>query len=82
MRDPHEDIDSTNGYIEHFEIREYTEEEAHAHFDAMARFHLGISGDEFRMRWHRGDYADNPDRPGVITLALLLPMVERQEIKP
>lgn len=82
MHDPQEDTATTNGHVEHFEITEYTDEEAHAHFDAMARLFLNISGDEFRERWHRGDYDHDPDQPGVMTMALLLPLVERQEVAP
>jgi hypothetical protein len=81
MQDPVMDDATFKEYLEQIEVREYTQEEAHEYFDAMARFHLSISGDEFRKRWHRGDYDDNPDRPGVITLAMLLPMVEREEVK-
>lgn len=82
MHETHQDTATSNGHIEHFEIEEYTEEEAHSHFDAMARFHLNISGDEFRERWHRGDYDDDPDRPDVMMMAMLLPLVERQEVIP
>jgi hypothetical protein len=80
MQDPLMNDATFKEYLEQIEVREYTEEEAHEYFDAMARFHLNISGDEFRTRWHQGDYDDNPDRPGVITMAMLLPMVERQEV--
>lgn len=80
MHETHEDTTTSNGHVEHYEIREYTEEEAHAYFDEMARFHLNISGDEFRERWHRGDYDDDPDRPEVMTVAMCLPLVERRKI--
>lgn len=82
MQETHEDTTAPNGHVERYEIREYTEEEAHAHFDTMARFYLNISGDEFRERWHRGFYDDDPDRPGVMMLALSLPLVEREVVAP
>lgn len=78
----HEPADHTmsDDIVEHVEVREYSTPEALEYFDRMARFYLNISGDEFRERWHRGDYDDDPDRPGVVTMAMLLPMVERQEV--
>lgn len=79
MHDSVEEV-ASGGSVEHFEIHQYTEEEAREYFDAMARFHLNISGDEFRKRWHRGDYDDDPDRPEVMTVAMCLPMVEREVI--
>lgn len=82
MHETHEDTATSNGHVERHEIREYTDEEAHAHFDRLARYFLSISGDEFRERWHRGDYDDDPDQPGVMTLALSLPLVEREEVLP
>lgn len=81
MHDPIEDTTSSDVSIEHFEIHQYTAEEAREYFDAMAKFHLNISGDEFRKRWHRGDYDDDPDRPDVMTVAMCLPMVEQEVIK-
>jgi hypothetical protein len=44
--------------------------------DRQARRYLGISGEEFLRRWHRGEYADDSDRPGLIRLALLVPFAE------
>ena len=64
--------------VEHAEIREYTPEQALEHFNAAAQFHMKISGDEFRERWHRGDYDEDLDRPEVMAVAMLLPMVERE----
>jgi hypothetical protein len=44
-------------------------------FDAAARRHLGMSGDEFRAAWHAGKIED-PDRSVVLQVAMLLPFVE------
>lgn len=82
MHETDQDTTMPNGHVEHYKIREYTDEEAHAYFDKTARILLNISGDEFQERWLRGDYDDDPDRPGVMTLALMLPMIERQEVVP
>ena len=42
----------------------------------QARRYLGISGDEFVRRWEAGEYAGTADSPGVMDLALLLPLVD------
>lgn len=39
-------------------VIELSAEEAEAEFNAEAWDALGISGDEFRRRWERGEYAD------------------------
>jgi hypothetical protein len=54
---------------------EYTAEEGRKIFDAAARRHLGMSGDEFLRRWDAGEFADDPDRPEVIEVALMVPLV-------
>jgi hypothetical protein len=54
---------------------EYSVEEGRAVFDAAARRHLGMSGDEFLRRWDAGEFADDPDRPEVIEVAMMVPLV-------
>jgi hypothetical protein len=54
---------------------EYTPEEGRAIFDAAARRHLRMSGDEFLQRWDAGEFADDPDRPEVIEVAMMIPLV-------
>jgi hypothetical protein len=40
-------------------------------FDELAQRQLGISGQEFKRRWERGDYRHDPDRPEVALVAML-----------
>jgi hypothetical protein len=54
-------------------IHEASREEGLAILDRQARRVLGISGQEFVRRWDAGEYAADPDRPGIMRLALLLP---------
>ncbi len=56
-------------------VREATHEEGLAMLDRRARHRLGISGAEFLRRWEAGEYADDPDQPGVMDVAMLLPFV-------
>jgi hypothetical protein len=43
--------------------------------DEKSQRYLGISGEEFMRRWDDGYYAKDPDRPELIRLAMLLPLV-------
>lgn len=54
--------------------RVLSQDEARQMFDEEARKWLGMSGDEFVRAWEAGEFDDNPDRPEVMTVALLLPM--------
>ena len=54
-------------------VREVSPEEGAALLDRRARRYLGLSGQEFLRRWEAGDYAADPDQPGVIDVAMLLP---------
>lgn len=54
-------------------IRELTAQEARILFDHEARRSLNISGEEFIRAWDAGEFKDDPDRPEVIRLAMLLP---------
>ena len=58
----------TNGHI-----RDLTPKEGRELFDNAAWHYLGISGDEFISRWDSGYYDEDPDRPEVMSLAMLLP---------
>ena len=55
----------------------FTDEEAAALFEHMAQHYLGISGDEFVERWDSGYYSEDPDRPGIMDMAMLIPLVRR-----
>lgn len=56
-------------------VRRATKAEGRALFDQRARRYLRISGDEFLRRWNAGEYAEDPDLPGVMDVAMLLPFV-------
>ena len=56
-------------------VRDLTDEEGRALFDNAARFYLDISGDAFVERWDSGYYNEDPDRPDVVDVAMLLPFV-------
>lgn len=62
-----------NGEPESVIGHEMTREEARAFFDEQARAWLGISGEEFIRRWDAGAFANEPERPEVMNVALLLP---------
>ena len=51
-------------------------EEVRAFLDRRAQRCLGISGEGFRRRWDAGEYAADPDRAGVVRLAMLLPFAQ------
>jgi hypothetical protein len=53
-------------------IRWLTEEEWMATVDRAARYHLGMSGEEFARAWKAGEFDDDPDRPGVMRVAMML----------
>ncbi|MGH2354097.1 MAG: hypothetical protein ACRDJN_21025 [Chloroflexota bacterium] len=57
----------------HPPIREIGPEEVLVLLDRRARRYLGMSGEEFLRRWRAGEYASDPDQPGVIDLAMLVP---------
>ena len=45
-------------------------------FDAAARLHLHMSGDEFLKAWDSGAFGPDPDsHRGVMDVAILLPFV-------
>lgn len=57
-------------------VRFLTREQARQLFDEAARRYLNMSGNEFQQAWHRGEFDDDPDRPEVMNVATLLPLVE------
>jgi len=58
----------TNGHV-----RDLSPEESRELFDQAARYYLGISGEEFIRAWEAGEYDDDPDRPEVMNVVMLLP---------
>ena len=61
---------STNGHID------LTEEQAYALLDREARRYLGMSAQEFITAWEAGKFDEDPDRPDVMYVAMLLPLVQ------
>lgn len=56
--------------------RELSRDEAWKVFDAAARRYLHISGDDFVRNWERHAYDPDPDdHPGVMQVAVLLPLI-------
>lgn len=53
-------------------------EEGRAVLDEQARRYLGVDGDEFVRRWDAGEFADADSRPGVMRVAMLLPLVRKR----
>ena len=45
--------------------------EAWTDFDNLARSQMGISGEEFGIRWDHGDFADEFDFPESIALSMM-----------
>jgi hypothetical protein len=53
-----------------------SEEDSRRLFDEIAQRYLGLSGEEFRRRWERGDYADTCELPEVMPVAILRRLAE------
>jgi len=53
---------------------ELSREEGLALLDRQARRYLGMSGDEFVQAWRSGQFDQDPDRPEVMRVAMLLPL--------
>ena len=53
-------------------VRWLTDEEWKAKVDRAARRYLGMSGEEFTRAWKAGEFDDNPDRPEVMRVAMLI----------
>lgn len=54
-------------------VRFLTQEEAREMFDQQARRELNMSGEEFLRAWNAGEFDDDPDRPEVMRVVMLLP---------
>ena len=67
-------------HIDHHEqiaqVEQFTDEEARALFDRAAWRYLNMSGEEFVQRYDAGEYDEDPDRPRVMRMILLLPLVK------
>jgi hypothetical protein len=58
-------------------IRELTPEEGKQLLDEAAQRYLHMSADEFIEAWYAGKFDEDPDRPDVMYVAMLLPFVEQ-----
>jgi hypothetical protein len=61
----------TNG-----QIRELTREEGLALLDREAQRYLHMSAEQFIKAWEAGDFDEDPDRPDVMYVAMLLPFAK------
>jgi hypothetical protein len=59
------------------EVHELTEDQAWDIVDRRARQYLGMTADDFIRAWEAGEFDDDPDRPEVMRVAILLPLVGR-----
>lgn len=62
-------------------IRELDDEQSWQLFDEAAQHYLGVSGSEFLARWEAGDFED-PDRPEVMSVIMLLPFALSSDTPP
>ena len=58
--------------VEKVKCQELSRDEGRALFDRQARYHLGMSGDEFIRAWNAGEFDDDPDRPDVMRVVMLM----------
>jgi hypothetical protein len=59
--------------VDDVKVREVSAEDGRALLDRAARHYLRMSGDEFAAAWEAGSFDDDPDRPEVMAVAMLLP---------
>ncbi len=55
-------------------VEQFTDEEARDIFDRASWRNLNMSGDEFIRRYDAGEYDEDPDLPGIMSMILLLPL--------
>jgi hypothetical protein len=56
------------------EVHELSQEDGRALLDALAQRYLGMTGAAFIEAWDRGEFREDPDRPEVTRVAMLLPL--------
>ncbi|MCH8280231.1 MAG: hypothetical protein IIC96_06065 [Chloroflexi bacterium] len=57
-------------------IKELTLEDGRQLLDKQARRYLKLSGSEFIKKWEAGEFGDDPDRPEVMRLVMLIPFAK------
>jgi hypothetical protein len=67
----------TNGH-DHGHVRFLNAQQGEELFDHAARHYMKMSGDDFLSRWRAGEFGDpeNPYRPELMQVVVLLPFVE------
>jgi hypothetical protein len=65
------DSPTTNGHV-----RELSREEGFALLEREAQRYLHMSAEQFIQAWESGAFDDDPDRPDVMYVALLLPFAQ------
>ncbi len=59
---------------ERSKCQEISQAEGRTILDRQARRYLGMSGEEFTRAWDAGEFDDDPDRPDVMHVVMLLPL--------
>ncbi len=59
--------------VDEVKVREVAAEDGPALLDRAARHYLDMSGDDFAVAWEVSSFDDDPDRPEVMAVAMLLP---------
>ena len=57
-------------------VRELSQEKALALLDGEAQRYLHMSAEAFIRAWKAGEFDDDPDRPDVMYVAMLLPLAQ------
>jgi hypothetical protein len=57
-------------------VRDLTREESRAILDQQARRYFHMSGEEFIRAWESGQFDDDPDRPYLMRVAMLVPFAK------
>jgi len=57
-------------------MNELTLEDGRKLLDKQARRYLNMSGSEFIKKWEDGEFRDDPDRPDVMRLVMLIPFAK------
>jgi hypothetical protein len=52
--------------------QELSRDQGRAILDRQARRYLGMSGEDFVRAWDAGEFDDDPDRPDVMHVAMLI----------
>ena len=62
------------------EVLFLTEKEASGLFERESQKRLGMSSREFISAWESGGFDDDPDQPDIMYVAMLLPLVNSEEV--